>query len=632
MKNLAVKEVREDGSIIVRGPGIIFGGRDVDGDSFKKETDYQLDLVPEKPVFYRHRGDSALKERIGTVISAEADDEAIWFEAQLNTSSRYLRSIKKLIGLGVMGFSTGTAPHLVDKKEASGEIDTWPIIELSLTPTPAEPRTIGIEALKEIGLALSELEAAAEEESTTEEGDDPQADNESGETRSPEVSADSETQNSVDDTESEPDSSETEDDSDEESEENESDDISTKEINVIMADERTLEQRMVDLMEGMSARQDETETSVKSIGDSLTKLLEQLEGNRSVMGAGYITQDGGDADKNVKSFGDFLMAVYRKDAKRLSTVYKSVKDLGEASGAGGGYLVPEEYSTQLLQVAHSNNQILSRVQVIPVTTAAGRWPALDQYITPAAGTGQVATAAGVKATPVDAGDTLTKTEPSFEMLEWRLHKVGGYTEVDNELIDDSPMSVEALLRGLFAVAIAAKNERNVLRGSGVGEPLGILNSTAFVNVTPGTDNSFTWPDVANMFAKFRSAGGNPDWLIHPSIWPDIMTMETTGGNAFQPNMGASTGLALNGVPIVTSEHLPQANNSGDVVLADLSAYLLWQRSGISIDFSEHAAFRDDQGTWRFTQRTDGKPWLRTPITLPDPQGSYQVSPFVVHND
>ena len=628
MQNLAIKEVKADGTIVVFGPGVVFGGRDTDGDSFTKQTNFQIDFVPNKPVFYRHRSDPNVKERIGTVTDIQTKDEGIWFEAQLNNSTRYLKSIKRLIDLGVMGYSTGTAPQLINKKE-SGEIETWPIVELSITPVPAEPRTLGIQAIKEIGQALVELETieaealvveTKEEVSDTEENEDKKTVVES------EVQA--ETQQTSEDTVTVEDESVLDKSNKKESK------IENRNIGVIMADERTLDERINDVLSQFTIKQEETDKNVKDLSDGLSKLLAQLEKNPKVMGAGFITQDGGDADKNVKSFGDFLMAVYRKDAKRLNTVYKSTKDLGEGTGAGGGYLVPEEYSTSLLQTAHMNNQVLSRVQTIPVTLAAGRWPALDQYITPTAGSGQTATAAGVKTTPVDAGDTLTKTEPSFEMLEWRLHKVGGYTEVDNELIDDSPMSVEALLRGLFVVAIGAKNERNILRGSGAGEPLGILNSTAIVNVTPGTDNAFTWPDVGNMYAKFRSAGGSPVWVIHPSVWPDIMGMETTNGGAvWQANLAAnSSGQGLNGIPIITSEHLPQANSSGDVVLADLSGYLMWQRSGISIDFSEHAAFTADQGTWRFTQRTDGKPWLRYPITLADPQGSYQVSPFVVHND
>lgn len=614
MTAIAIKEVKENGDLLVRGKGVFFDRKDIDGDSFAKDTDFQLDLVPSKPVFYRHRGDAAIKERIGSVIATEFDDDGIWFEAQLDGSRRYMKAVKRLIDLGVMGMSTGTAPHMIDKKE-TGLIETWPIIELSLTPTPAEPHTIGVQALKEMALALEEIE------STVESQDEPQTESESDDSASSEAPVDESSDEDVENKQSD----------------NEDKDPQTepgqKGVTIIMAEEKTLEQRLADTIDGLTMRQDKAEEGVKSLSEQMTKLLDAIEGNSRIMGAGYVTQDGGDADKHVKSFGDFLMAVYRKDVKRLSTVYKATKDLGEGSGTTGGYLVPEEYSTSLLQVAHMNNEITSRVQVIPVSRDSGRWPALDQYITPTAGSGQTATAAGVVATPKSAGQELDKTEPSFEMLEWRLHKVGGYTEVDNELLDDSPMSIEALLRGLFVVAIGAKNERNILRGSGVGEPLGILNSTAFVNVTPATDNSFTWPDVGNMFAKYRGAGGTPYWLIHQSVWPDIMSMESsTGATVWQANAAAGSPATINGIGILSSEHLPQANNSGNVVLADLTAYVMWQRSGISVDFSEHAAFRADQGAWRFTQRTDGKPWLRVPITLADPQGSYQVSPFVVHND
>jgi HK97 family phage major capsid protein len=232
------------------------------------------------------------------------------------------------------------------------------------------------------------------------------------------------------------------------------------------------------------------------------------------------------------------------------------------------------------------------------------------------------------------GATLTKTEPTFEMLEWRLHKLGGYTEVDNELIETSPQSIEALLSGLFGIAIQAKTERNILRGSGVGEPLGILNSPAIVNITPATNSLFSWPDVGAMWSRFKSAGGTPVWLIHPSVWPDILTMElgSNGANAWTLNMQSGQGQNINGFPIITSEHLPQANSAGNVVLADLGAYLLFNTPDLSIAYSEHAAFLNDQGTWRFTQRIDGMPWLRSPITLADPTGSYTVSPFVIHAD
>ena len=169
-----------------------------------------------------------------------------------------------------------------------------------------------------------------------------------------------------------------------------------------------------------------------------------------------------------------------------------MKDLGEGSGAAGGFLVPEEYSTNLLQVAAVQNQIYGRVQHVPVTRESGTYPALDQYFTPTAGSGQTAFAGGVKGTFTAPGAQFQETEPSFSKLSWRLNKVGGITEVENELIEDSPFAIEALLRGLFAVAIAARNERNILRGSGVGEPLGILNCEAAIGIDDTTTGDFKW--------------------------------------------------------------------------------------------------------------------------------------------
>lgn len=93
-----------------------------------------------------------------------------------------------------------------------------------------------------------------------------------------------------------------------------------------------------------------------------------------------------------------------------------------------------------------------------------------------------------------------------------------------------------------------------------------------------------------------------------------------------------TSLPILGYQRVMSEHLPQANNSGDVILADLGAYNLFVREELYIDFSEHVGFLNGMDTWRFGMRVDGMPALKNSITLADPQGSYTVGPVVVHND
>lgn len=350
-----------------------------------------------------------------------------------------------------------------------------------------------------------------------------------------------------------------------------------------------------------------------------------------------ISQTGGSADKGIKSFGDFIVAVKRRDFQRIKSVYGeeyAIKDIEMGTGTSGGYLVPHQFANQLLQVSMQQSPILQKVTVVPVNGPSGEYPALDQTIVPTAGSGQTAEAAGVTAARRSEGGAYTEVTPSFTDLQWRVNDIGGYVEVTKEFNADSPFAVETLLRSLFSVAIGNKNVRNIIRGSGVGEPLGILNAACSVAVTTASDNVFAYADALNMLAHFFPV--NPmsvSWIFHNSIWADLGVFETAqGGGVFQANMQAPFGKTLLGYELNQSQHSPQANNAGDVILADLSMYLLFMRQELYIDYSEHVGFLNGKDTWRFGQRNDGKPWLKGKITDASPQGSYELSPFVYHND
>lgn len=604
--------------IVVAGYAVVFGGKDLQGERFTKETDYDLDWIPVKKVLYDHNGNGSIKGVIGSLPRAgiSIDDVGLFVEAEILKSNRYATAIQRLTEAKVLGFSTGTLPQLMSRKKADDgimEITSWPIAEVSLTTMPAEPRTLGVAEIKQLAEDIYELRKwVTEDESpeaasktATAETEDPQTDTELTEEGDKKMS-----DVNINTGAGKPDS---------QAEANEHITQMIKEFSL----------KAVEANEIAAASKERVET----LSSKMDRVLDFIDSSAAAK-AGYITSDGGKADPDIKNFGDFLMSIKRKDTARLKGIYGATKDLGEDDGASGGYLVPAEYEETLLNMAARSNPISQGVKRIPVTRASGTWPALDQYLTPSAGSGNTAMAAGVSASITPAGENLTETTPYFNMIDWRLHKIGGFTEVDNELIEDSPFAIEALLTGLFGVAVGSKNERNILRGNGVGQPLGILNSAAAIGVSPATNNVFAWADVASMYSRYMSAGGNPVWVIHPGIWPDILTMEigTAGGNAWTANMQGPAGNNINGYPIVTSEHMPQDDNAGCVLLADLSAYLFFEKRGLSIAFSEHAAFTSEKGTWRFSQRNDGKTWMQGPVTLADPQGSYTVSPYVYLND
>ena len=117
-------------------------GRDLTGETFKTYTKLYLDWFPAgRPLLYQHGLDNDVKAvAVGRQMRATQQERGIWAEAQLDMAHEYAEQIKKLLKDGALYFSSGSMRHLV--KAENGIITDWPWVELSLTPTPANPYAI----------------------------------------------------------------------------------------------------------------------------------------------------------------------------------------------------------------------------------------------------------------------------------------------------------------------------------------------------------------------------------------------------------------------------------------------------------------------------------------------------------
>lgn len=135
----------------VAGYGILFTDEtstDLAGDFFTAETNFEAEACAYKSSTYYHHGlDKTIGKKKLTVSEFKIDEVGVWFEAQLDLRDRYQAAIYGLAQKGELGWSTGTAPHLVER-EAKGEanwIKQWPLgLDISLTPTPCESRTAAV--------------------------------------------------------------------------------------------------------------------------------------------------------------------------------------------------------------------------------------------------------------------------------------------------------------------------------------------------------------------------------------------------------------------------------------------------------------------------------------------------------
>lgn len=132
----------------VGGYLVLFGdetSRDLEDDWFDASTDFDIDDGAKSTVYYQHGQDPDLGKRKLGRGTLKVDDTGAWIEAQLQMRDAYERAIYQLAEEGKLGWSSGTAPHLVEREKVGKgwRIKRWPLgLDASLTPTPADPRNM----------------------------------------------------------------------------------------------------------------------------------------------------------------------------------------------------------------------------------------------------------------------------------------------------------------------------------------------------------------------------------------------------------------------------------------------------------------------------------------------------------
>lgn len=133
-----------EGLAIPFGGPAYLGGKDFHGESFGPDTDLALEWFPNegRPFLYQHGMDPELKAAVvGRQIERTETEHGHWVKVQLDKRSKYMAHISDLVNAGALSFSSGAVPHLV-KTDGDGSIKSWPWVELSGTPTPANPDAV----------------------------------------------------------------------------------------------------------------------------------------------------------------------------------------------------------------------------------------------------------------------------------------------------------------------------------------------------------------------------------------------------------------------------------------------------------------------------------------------------------
>jgi HK97 family phage major capsid protein len=299
----------------------------------------------------------------------------------------------------------------------------------------------------------------------------------------------------------------------------------------------------------------------------------------------------------------------------------------EGVGADGGLLVPPDYSTQIMGDILEPEGILGRCDSIPVVG--------NSFVSPTDETTPWG-ATGIQAYWENEAEAFTQSKMKLETNTQRLGKITALIPVSDELLEDS-VALSVYLQRKINEIFRFKITLAIIQGSGVGQPLGIMNSGCLKTVAKESGQTADTIVVENIFkmeagmmAEHRK---NAVWLGNSTILPQIRGLYLIVGDGgipvYMPQAGMSANPfnTLSGLPVVYTEACEPLGDLGDIILADLSQYrVIYKSSGIQSDVSMHVWFDQGLTAFRFVMRISGQPWRSSVITGRD--GSTTYSPFV----
>lgn len=547
LKGTAVK--RLDGKRIV-GYGIVWGGRDLEGEYFTPDTDLWLDRIPPlKCLLFDHattplpnsvKQDTPAAYVLGKPDRFGFDEYGMWVESLLEEHEEWQQYVNELVDAGVMSYSTDSISHLTARAE-DGWIKSWPIPAISLTHHPAEPRA-KISVMKRVH-ELNELKDilhAADAQDTLQaitQAVSSAVETTKGTPMTLKLNNKALVGAFVDahldqlkalalKAEDMPDEEEV--DPSKGALESTMQPVAAQVAGLFgIPEEEAMQLLMAAFAERINAPSEDVieeaapvdePMMAKGVAVNLTAFAEKLDTAKAGGKGGYMT------GKNVQ------LQFKRETPRTLTAMIKAMvtknhnamKALGINPDTAGGYLVPTEQSNQVIELLRSKSLFLQGeanrlVTFFPMASDTLHIPKL---------------AGGVTVSWIGENSQISDNTPSFGQITLVAKKMATLVKISNELLQDSDPQVDAIIREDIARAMANEVDRVVLEGSGVGsQPLGLAN---ILDVTKTALNAApTYDNLVDAVNRVLVADVEQDdtwaWVYHPRDLATIRKIEDPAG-------------------------------------------------------------------------------------------------------
>lgn len=320
-----------------------------------------------------------------------------------------------------------------------------------------------------------------------------------------------------------------------------------------------------------------------------------------------------------RGLGQFALAVVDHARNRETDLSKMLVNAAttfgsESSGADGGFLVPPEYAAGIMTKVQAEDGLLSRA--LQVQTERNALVINKDETTPWG-------SAGIQVYWESEAGTIGQSKPKVEPTSVRLVKLAALVPLTDELLEDA-VGLDSLVRAIAPGRMNAAINTGFVRGTGVGQPLGMLNSASLISVNAESSQAaatLLYANIVNMFARMYAPWRrNAVWLINQDIEPALFQLAfdpdaTSKVPAYMPpgGLSASPYGTLLGRPVIPIEAASSLGTQGDIILVDMQQYLaLTKAGGVQTATSIHLYFDQALTALRFIFRINGQPlWSST---------------------
>jgi HK97 family phage major capsid protein len=265
---------------------------------------------------------------------------------------------------------------------------------------------------------------------------------------------------------------------------------------------------------------------------------------------------------------------------------RSLEAKSLSTGSDGGYLVPDETESVVMQSLRAISPIRAIAGIREVSSATYKKP----FSVSGPGTGW---AGETDVRPETAAPTLSElTFPTMELY--------AMPAATSTLLDDAAVNIDEWIAEEVRLAFAEQEGAAFINGNGVTQPKGFLGYDKVDNdswswgnvgyVSTGNSGDFDADEPSDnlidlIYSVKSGYRANAHWVMNRSTQAEIRKIKDADGNyIWQPAERAGAASTLMNFPVIEAEEMPDiASDSYSIAFGDFRrGYLIVDRLGLSV--------------------------------------------------